>query len=54
MKLTTFASIGGAGAAAGLFAATINPAVWWIPLLACASAMLIVFILVKKYPNIDK
>lgn len=54
MKLTTFASMGGAGASAGLLAATINPVVWWIPLLACGAAMLLVFILVKKYPNIDK
>lgn len=54
MKLTTFSSIMGAGAAAGLVAATVNPYIWWIPLIACICAMIFVFILVKMFPNIDK
>jgi len=54
MKLTTFSSIMAIGAAVGLVAATVNPYIWWIPFIACSTAMVFVFALTKIFPKIDE
>ena len=55
MKLTTFATLMGAGAAAGLFTATLWPTLFWPPLIAVAGGMILCAILMKIFPDsIDK
>ena len=54
MKLTKFATIMGAGAAAGLFSATFWPTLFWPHLVLCIAVMVLVFVLMKLYPNLDK